>query len=207
MLVILFAVIAYYESRPTDDGANNKEQAATDTTLHEVTRVIDGDTIEIIYQGEPVSVRLIGINAPELSPEECYANESKQYLESLLPVGSQVAIQFDETQGERDRYDRLLLYIWNDELFINEMLIAEGAATEYTYDNSYEYDLSFKEAEHIAEISNKGLWGGSCACDRSESIRCSDCELAEVTRIAWDCSIEKSTLRDTSCTQQCDVPL
>lgn len=204
LLLLLLAL--NYEPEVADQITQQTEMDSKGNpdSLYEVTRVVDGDTIEVIYQGKPERVRLIGIDAPEKSPAECFAEESTALLETLLPVGSMVTIQFDDTQTERDRYNRLLLYVWADELLINEEMIRLGAAEEYTYNKPYLYQLRFRDREISAEKGNIGMWGEQCACKIEATRTCSTCEVAEITQINWDCSITKSTVRDSSCVLRCD---
>lgn len=207
LFIIIFSVVSAFsisidEPDTIPDSSDNDDKPVA--TLHEVLRVIDGDTIEIMYFEKAEKVRLIGINAPETSPKECYGAEATQLLQELLPVGAEVAVQFDETQDERDRYQRLLLYVWNDEDFINEQMISSGAAFEYTYDKTYLYSLDFKAAERQAEIENLGVWGENCACDQEVQQKCSGCESAEITTVNWDCTVTTESIRDNSCIQGCN---
>jgi len=124
--------------------------------LYKVTNVIDGDTIEIEEVGR---VRLIGIDTPELSnPKECYSSESAQKLRELLENKS-VEIEYDPTQGNLDKYDRDLLFVFNEHgQNINLEMIKLGYAFEYTYSKPYKYQSEFKLAEKSAQTSKLGLW-------------------------------------------------
>ena len=124
-----------------------------------VVSVVDGDTIEIDYNGSLEKVRLIGIDAPE--SHECFSKEATNKLKSLIE-GKEVRLEFDPTQGERDRYGRLLLYVWQGDVFVNETMIEEGYAYEYTYNLPYKYQGSFMSAERDARKNKRGLWGDIC---------------------------------------------
>ena len=142
-----------------------KEEVRGDTTLAQVVRVVDGDTI-VVSQGEKQeTVRLIGINTPETvdprKPVECFGKEAKEYLKELLN-GKKVRLENDPSQQERDRYGRLLRYIFlEDKTFINQKLIEDGYAYEYTYDLPYQYQDAFKKAESNAKAANRGLWNSA----------------------------------------------
>jgi micrococcal nuclease len=147
-----------------------KEEWASKRTseVHEeylVTEVIDGDTLRIIYGDEERSVRLIGIDTPETrhptAGVECFGKEATAKLESLVD-GKVVTLEFDPTQDKEDRFGRLLLYVWVDELFINRELIKQGYAYEYTYDDPYRYQQEFKRLEEKARSREVGLWGDVC---------------------------------------------
>ena len=138
-----------------------------------VTSVVDGDTIYAEIDGEEVSIRLIGVDTPETvhpsKPVECFGKEaSKITTEKLL--NKEIKLEADESQGDKDKYDRLLRYvILKDGTNFNKWLIENGYAFEYTYDTPYEYQLDFMDAEIDAEIEEKGLWAEG-ACDADEEI-------------------------------------
>ncbi len=106
-------------------------------TTTKVTRVIDGDTFET-ETGE--KVRLIGINAPEIS--DIFGQEAKQYLSDLI-LNKTVELQSDNISNDRDRYQRLLRYIILDGVDINKKMISDGFAfayLKYHFSNSSEYE-------------------------------------------------------------------
>jgi micrococcal nuclease len=142
-------------------GALDKQES------YKVTKVIDGDTVEIEYNGTIEKVRLLGIDTPEIKdprkPVQCFGKEASGKTKELLE-GEKVFIEFDESQGERDKYGRLLLYLRreSDGLFINDYLIKEGYAYEYTYNLPYKYQRQFQQSESSASQDKKGLWGTVC---------------------------------------------
>lgn len=132
-----------------------KEQA-------EVLRVIDGDTIEVSLNNKKETVRLIGIDAPEIKDPrksvECFGKEALDKAREILD-GKTIILESDPTQGERDKYGRLLRYVFVDDLNFNKLMISEGFAHEYTYQsNPYKYQLEFIQAAKEARESNRGLW-------------------------------------------------
>lgn len=127
-----------------------------------VLRVIDGDTIEVQLNNKKETVRLIGIDAPEtVDPRktvECFGKEASDKTKEILN-GKTVRLETDTTQGETDKYGRLLRYIFLDRINFNELMISEGFAHEYTYQNNpYKYMEEFKEVQKKAQEENKGLW-------------------------------------------------
>jgi len=130
--------------------------------LYPVTRVVDGDTIKISIDGKEETVRLIGVDTPEtVDPRkavQCFGIEASKKTKEWL-TGRSVRIETDTTQGERDKYARLLAYVYrNDGLFVNKELVAQGFAHEYTYNIPYKYQADFKEVERLAREGGKGLW-------------------------------------------------
>lgn len=116
----------------------------------EVVKVVDGDTIKVKIGDEIESVRLIGIDAPELSDSSqkgLKAIEAKEFLENLIG-NEKVRLEADETQDDRGVYNRLLRYVFlkNGEM-VNEEMIKENLAEEYTFIVPYKYQEKFRELE------------------------------------------------------------
>lgn len=117
-----------------------------------VTRIIDGDTFET-EKGE--KVRLIGINAPEIS--DFFGQEARRYLSNLIQDKT-VSLQSDIIVGDRDRYQRLLRYVILDGVDINKKMISDGYAFAYL---KYHFTKSgdYEQAQMRARNTNKGIWG------------------------------------------------
>ena len=102
---------------------------------YEVARVVDGDTIKIMYEGKQQSVRLIGVNTPETvhptKPVEPFGNEASYFLTNLL-IGEMVSLQFGKEK--HDKYGRLLAYVYRapDGLFVNLEIVRQGYGRVYT---------------------------------------------------------------------------
>jgi micrococcal nuclease len=142
---------------------NNKAVSA------KVLYVIDGDTLDVVIDGKKERVRLIGIDAPEMAYEEkqadCFAKQSKEFLREMLD-GKTVQLESDPTQDNRDKYERLLRYIFvEDGTDVNRFMIAGGFAREYTYLGiPYRHQKEFQEAELEAKNKKLGLWAeGACS--------------------------------------------
>lgn len=134
--------------------------------LYEVVKVVDGDTIDISLNGKVERLRLIGINTPETvdprKPVECFGREASAKAKVIL-TGQKVALESDSSQDERDKYNRLLKYVFlEDGTNFNLLMIREGYAYEYTYDLPYKYQAEFKQAQKEAEENKAGLWGADC---------------------------------------------
>lgn len=134
---------------------------------YDVTEVVDGDTVKIDFKGTEETVRLIGVDTPETKhpnqPIECFGQEATDKLSELLE-GHKIKVEFDTSQSKRDRYNRLLIYIYRseDNLFINKYMIEEGYAFEYTYEKPYKYQREFQNAELNARTGRNGLWSENC---------------------------------------------
>lgn len=131
-----------------------------------VVRIVDGDTIIVRTPSGDERVRMLGIDTPESvapdRPVECFGPEASAETARLLE-GQEVLLERDPAQGERDRYDRILAYVWRGDRLVNLDLIASGYAYEYTYDDTYAYQRAFRAAEQRARATQEGLWAVS-AC-------------------------------------------
>nr|WP_249408879.1 thermonuclease family protein [Frigoribacterium sp. CFBP 8751] len=106
---------------------------------------------------------MIGVDTPETvkpdAPIDCFGPEASAFTTATLPEGATVWLEDDASQGDSDRYDRLLRYVWSpDGTMLNERLVAEGYGREDTYDDAYRYRDRFVAAEASAEASRVGLW-------------------------------------------------
>jgi micrococcal nuclease len=115
-----------------------------------VARVIDGDTLEL-EGGE--RVRLIGIDTPEKG-EECF-EEAKKGLERLV-LGRSVLLAKDVS--ERDKYGRLVRFVYLDGLLVNLVLVEEGFAHSFEYNPDTSLAPAFRESEARASVKGGCLW-------------------------------------------------
>jgi len=130
-----------------------------------VTKVTDGDTIHVTYQGRDERVRLIGVDTPEVpwygGKAECFGNEAGLYTRSRL-AGRTVRLEFDV--DPRDRYERLLAYVYvGDELF-NLTLVRLGYAAADPVPPDTARAGIFADAEREARAAGRGRWS---ACPTS----------------------------------------
>ena len=138
-----------------------KNNEATTSAIARVVKVVDGDTIHVQIDGKNETVRLIGIDTPEVvDPRklvQCFGREASEKTKQLLS-DREVVLVDDQSQGNRDKYNRLLRYVFVDDVNVNETLLLEGYAHEYTYRLPYVYQSKFTQAERIARETKKGLW-------------------------------------------------
>lgn len=130
------------------------------TSTCRVTRIVDGDTIECSGIGR---IRLIGMDAPELS-QGSFGEQAAGALVALIPVGTTVALERDVEA--RDRYDRLLGYVWHDGRLVNWLMVRHGFAVTLTYPPNVQYVEWLAEAQQRARTEGRGLWtagGFDCA--------------------------------------------
>lgn len=171
LLIALFVLLGlaspFTQTAPHEAPARTTPSTIASTTLYAVVKVVDGDTIHIDIDGKKETVRLIGINTPETvdprRPVECFGNEASNKAKELLE-GQRVRIETEVSQGERDKYGRVLGYVYREDgLFVNNYMVTEGYAYEYTYNVPYKYQSEFKAAQKGAEANGRGLWAtGVC---------------------------------------------
>lgn len=142
-----------------------------------ITRVVDGDTMEIRFQnGSTDTIRLLGVDTPEVhtgvEPAEYegipendqgrawlkrWGDSASAYAKSQL-AGERVTIAFDRQSPSRGGYDRLLVYVYlSNETHFNKQLLVNGYAR--LYDSEFGKRDEFAAAEATAQSEDVGLWG------------------------------------------------
>lgn len=128
--------------------------------IPQVTRVIDGDTIEVDIAGTIYKVRYIGIDTPELNdkrPEFCALAQKATRYNRQLVAGKTVRLEKDVS--ETDRYGRLLRYVYVGDIFINAELVRQGLAWVKVYEPDTKYQDYLEEMEAEAKQDGFGIWG------------------------------------------------
>jgi hypothetical protein len=121
-----------------------------------ITKVYDGDTITL-STGE--RVRFLQIDTPELSPAECFGNEARNALVSLLNAPGQLTLKTDPKLDKVDRYGRILRYVFIGKTNINLKLVEIGAAAPYFYrGDKGQYSSQILKAAENAKARSLGLW-------------------------------------------------
>ena len=126
----------------------------------EVNRVVDGDTIEVILDGQTYKVRYIGVNTPETvkpnAPVEWMGPEASQANKEMV---SGQTVYLEKDVSETDRYGRLLRYVYlPDGLFVNAELVRLGYAEVSTFPPDVRYQDLFLQLQQQARAANRGLW-------------------------------------------------
>jgi endonuclease YncB( thermonuclease family) len=143
-----------------------------------VTDVVDGDTIKVLSRGFETTVRLLGIDTPETRRPggfvQCFGPAASARTRRLLPNGQDVRLVTDVSQDQRDRYGRLLAYVYKPGKSdatdsVNHALVATGYAKVYIYrGNPFQHVAAFQEAEARARRRAIGLWGPPCNGDTTK---------------------------------------
>ena len=156
--------------------------------IAQVLRVVDGDTIVVELNGQQETVRYIGIDTPEtkhptkgVEPYEPEASERNRELVEWQ------AVELERDVSDRDRYGRLLRYVYVDGEMVNRTLVVEGYARAAEYPPDMAYARDFRMLEAIAREYGRGIWssqgvpeapstaealGGSIVCDKAYPTLC-----------------------------------
>ncbi|WP_078379613.1 thermonuclease family protein [Sutcliffiella halmapala] len=146
------------DEQETDTSKNESEFPRTKVS---VTRVIDGDTIKAIINGKEESLRFLLVDTPEtnhprMSGPQPFGKEAKEFVEELLKDGT-VEIEMDV--GERDRYGRLLAYLYVEGESVQEALLQRGLArVAYIYPPNTRYVDQFQAIQKEAQNNAIGIW-------------------------------------------------
>ena len=101
-------------------------------------------------------MRYIGIDAPEIHPElEAYGMKALQANHQLVE-GKIVHLERDVS--ERDKYGRLLRYVYVDDVFVNAELVRQGLAQAKAYPPNTKYQEYLEQMEAEARLAGKGIW-------------------------------------------------
>jgi micrococcal nuclease len=155
---VLLVVTAVVLLRPWEEGNGPDSAPRSATAL--VTRVVDGDTIEVRTGGEAEDVRLIGIDTPETvdpdSPVQCFGPRASRFTHRLAD-GRRVRLVFGVER--RDAYGRLLAYAYIGHRFVNAELVRRGLARTLSISPNTAHRALFERLELRAAGAGRGLWG------------------------------------------------
>lgn len=127
---------------------------------YRVTSVSDGDTIAVDMNGKTETIRFIGVDTPEThdprKPVQCFGKAASAFMKTSTN-NKYVRLEADSLSTNRDRYDRLLRYVYVDDQLLNAEIIKQGygfANTGFPFTKMEE----FRNYQRQAESENKGLW-------------------------------------------------
>lgn len=169
-LILLVLVVAVLAALPKLLGSKDPiaevggflglgEAARTKAT---VLRVRDGDTIRVRIDktGVEAEVRILGIDTPEVRENaECGGDVATTSMQALAPIGSTVVLTSDPSQGDRDRYDRLLRYVSRSGDDVGLVQIQAGLARIFVFeDDPFDRVDAYRSAQRKARKGDIGSW-------------------------------------------------
>jgi endonuclease YncB( thermonuclease family) len=147
------------------------QKAVSENTpgTYAVEKFDDGDTIVVDMSGKKETIRFIGVDTPEVhdprKPIQCFGKAASAHTKQLIGE-NRVRLEADPTNSNRDRYNRLLRYVYlPDGTLVNKKIIADGygfALTAFPFEKMEE----FRQAQKEAREGNRGLWS-ACKLDTS----------------------------------------
>lgn len=161
MMVIVAAFLLADEAERGEVVPESGEEGPS-TARAEVRRVVDGDTIEVGLQGRTEDVRYIGVDTPETvkpgEPVQCFGEQASTFNRGLVE-GERVRLVFDRER--RDRFGRLLAYVYVGSTFVNGELVAGGYARTLEIEPNTAMAGELARLEGGASRDGRGLWS-SC---------------------------------------------
>lgn len=163
LITIVIALAAYGQQQGWFN-APEKGVVSNQPGLYAIDHYVDGDTIVVDMGGTKETIRFIGIDTPEThkphTPVQCYGPAAAAHTQTVIKnAGGKVRLVSDSLSTNRDRYGRLLRYVYlPDGTDVNELNVREGYAFYYPY-FPFSKKADFKAAEDQAMAAHKGLWG------------------------------------------------
>jgi endonuclease YncB( thermonuclease family) len=196
-LFLVGLIALRYFARPAETGRFRFD----DEQSYRVQRVVDGDTL-LLAGG--TRVRLIGVDTPELArdgrPDEPLAREASDFTRREVE-GRDVTLEFD--RDRRDRYHRVLAYVYVDGRMLNEELIRAGysrAETRFSYRSDRK--RRFQDAEAEAREHRRGLWAEEAGNRRQGARDTYSCDSTNRSRAAKPPGPPSRSGRGTACQAQ-----
>ena len=155
----ILLIAAAYLAFAGGNGEEASTEIAGDTLTGPVTEVVDGDTAHVSIDGHDETVRFIGIDTPEVDPSigvECFGKQASERNHELID-GERVRLEVGTE--ERDKYGRLLAYVYVGDEFINAELVRGGYAQTLEIPPNTDKAELLGELERQAADAGRGLWG------------------------------------------------
>jgi micrococcal nuclease len=170
---ILFALVScaigFGYVGTSHDWTGFKPATITEPGYYQVAEFVDGDTIAVNMDGTNEKVRLIGVDTPETHDPrkavQCFGQAAADFTHNLIG-NNPVRLEADPLNTNRDRYNRLLRYVYlKDGRLVNAEIIKQGYGFAYL-GFPFAKSNEFKNAQTKAREENKGLWAN---CQPSEN--------------------------------------
>ena len=169
LIILLIGFFIVQKFTDSDKDSDKNEKSGNYIT---VIRVVDGDTFELENKER---VRLLGIDTPEkyeskkLEKDATTSGMDKKTVKKLGQMasdyvkkfveGKRVRLERDPTNEDKDRYGRLLRYVYlEDGTCVNAKIIQDGYAQVYESFPITKMD-EFRKLQREARENNRGLWG------------------------------------------------
>jgi micrococcal nuclease len=162
LVVLAFIFIAVIISQSGWLGQASQTAQQNNPGLYSVNHYVDGDTISVDMNGSVETVRFIGVDTPEThkpnTPVQCYGPEAAAHTKQVISQYGKVRLQADPLDTNRDRYGRLLRYVYlPDGTLLDEQIITQGYGFAYL---SFPFSKKdqFAADQLAAQTAKLGLW-------------------------------------------------
>lgn len=163
-VVLIVAVFVYACQHYGWFGQLSRGVQTNQPGLYTVSRYVDGDTVAVDMNGTTETIRFIGVDTPEThkpnTPVQCYGPAAAAHTQAMIKnAGGKVRLVSDSLSTDRDRYGRLLRYVYlPNGTNLDELNIREGYGFYYPY-FPFTKSAEFAAAQQQAQAESKGLWG------------------------------------------------
>jgi micrococcal nuclease len=162
LALILISWLVFYGQQNGWFGAAGQSLQNNQPGFYSVSRFVDGDTIVVSMDGHEEKVRFVGVDTPEThkpnTPVQCYGPAAAAFTKNTIG-SNRVKLVSDSLSTNRDRYNRLLRYVYlPDGTLVNEKLIQNGFGFYYPY-FPFSKSAEFAADQQQAQAAHKGLWG------------------------------------------------
>ena len=148
-------------------GAVGGAAVAQDPATATVTKIVDGDTIDVVHEGRELRVRLLNVDTPEI--DECLAEDAADFLEGRIPPGTEVELEWD--QGRQDRYGRELTGVLEGDSLVNAEIARAGLGVAVLFEPNDRFYDEVLAAQEAAEAAGIGLFADDVACTVPAQVR------------------------------------
>ena len=123
---------------------------------------VDGDTAKFVIDQKITTVRFLGIDTPETvhptKKVEPYGPEASEFTKNSLENATKIVLEYDDTAQEQDKYGRPLVWVWIDDVLLQEQLIQNGLAQTYMLPKKSKYTNILNAAQEEAKAEKIGKW-------------------------------------------------
>jgi micrococcal nuclease len=167
-IIVLFVIATLFSLTACNGTASSNNVRVEETVIDnefipcQLIRVVDGDTLVVVFNGKETKVRMIGVNTPESVSNDSSRNTKEgkiasDYMKNLLSNHSTVWLELDEDWY--DKYDRLLAYVYlEDGTMLNEHMLSIGYARTMFYAPNFKHQTLLESAQKSAQKQQAGFW-------------------------------------------------
>ncbi len=160
--IILIMILILFFSNVTLVSAKKKSTRSNEKIQVTLEKCVDGDTARFMYKKSNIKARFLAIDTPEsvhpTKKVEPFGKEASKYTCDMLSNAKKIVLEYDINSDKTDKYDRHLVWVFVDDVLLQEELVSNGyAKIKYVY-GDYKYLDELKKEEQIAKGNRVGIW-------------------------------------------------